>query len=118
MTDRCPIDLLNSWYNNMLHKRLDGAATEAFMAACVDRMRRYDYVVITPWGSIPLVQVDEDRPGIARNLDRFSQFRQHANMLGIAHAWVDKGRIIEIPRAMTNHDERVAFVVRAIGNRP
>lgn len=117
VADRSPIDLVNSWYNNMVHRRLDEAETDKFMSACANRIRVYSYVIITPWGSIPMVQVGDDRPGIARNLNKFSQFRQHTNMLGITHCWVDKRRIIEIPRAMTNHEDRVEFVLRAIEKR-
>jgi hypothetical protein len=117
VTDRCPLDLFNGWLNNALHTRLPEDKTKRFMSACMKACRHYDFVVIPPWNGIPFQEREPGRDGIRRNHNLFVLLRSHASTLGLAHIFIDKRRIIEIPAKVKIREERVAFVVKNMERR-
>ena len=116
VSDRSSLDLLHTWMEHKLHKSVDEKLTTHFVNACLNRLKRYDYHIFLPWGVLPLVQVDEDRKGkgVVRNMNKFSQLKHQAYLLGLAHLAINKRRIIEVPRALTELDDRTDYVVEQI----
>jgi ABC-type oligopeptide transport system ATPase subunit len=117
VTDRCPLDLFNGWLNNALHIRLEEDQTRKFLDACIKASRRYDFVVIPPWKGIPFNEREPGRDGVRRNNNLYVLLRSQASTLGLAHIFLDKRRIIEIPVRIKGRDERVDFVVKNIERR-
>ena len=112
VTDRCPIDLVHNWLNYRLH-RIDLEASEAFVRRSIEECRKYDFVVVMPCNSIELKQEEGELP---RNMNPVSQLRNHSNLLGYTHIWIEKNKIIEIPREVRSIEERVSWldsVIRA-----
>lgn len=117
VTDRCPVDLFNGWLNNSLHTRLEPDSTKHFLDACIKGSRQYDFLVIPPWKGVPFKEREEGRAGIRRNNNLYVLLRSQASTLGLAHIFLDKRRIIEIPIRIRAPEERVNFVIGHIQRR-
>ena|GEM_PF-896060 len=117
VSDRCAIDLVHKWHYHFLNSRLGEGPTGRFVDTCLKSINSYDFVVIAPWDSFPLSQVGEERPGVARNLNKYSQLKHHASVVGLTYMWVDKSRIIEIPGVVTEPKARLEFVLDTIASR-
>lgn len=115
VSDRCPIDLLHFWSFYRLGASLSAETNRRFLNSCIKGIRAYDFVVLPPWNGIPLVQLGEDRPKAKRNMNGYIQLKHHASIVGFTHMWVDKPKIIEIPQMVREHQQRVAFVLSAMG---
>jgi hypothetical protein len=118
VTDRCAIDLLHLWGFYKLDLHFAEKTNQQFFRACISRIRRYDFVVLPAWGSLPLQSVELDRAGkVSRNQNRYSQLKHHASTLGLVHMFVQKARIIELSPRLTDLDERVLRVSDLITQR-
>ena len=113
VVDRLPLDLIHIWLNQSGHK-INPALTRAFLERCIRLTSGYDFVVVTPWNSIPLLPTGNLLP---RNMDILEQLRNHASLVGHVHMWVEKTRIIEIPQSMTRLDDRINFIIAQIKKR-
>lgn len=113
VTDRCPIDLIHTWLNQSCHT-INRPLTHRFMERCLQQVKNYDFVILTAWNSIELVQSQEPLP---RNMDILEQLRHHSALAGHVHMWVQKSRIIEIPQSMKSLDDRVELVISEIKKR-
>lgn len=110
VTDRCPLDLCISWFNNELHKLCSKEQTDHFVKDCVRSLRRYNFIVIPPWGVLPFRQLEPGREGIRRNNNQFVLMRSQATMIGFAHMMLAKHKIIEIPPKIKSREQRVIYV--------
>jgi hypothetical protein len=113
VTDRCPIDLLHTWLNQSCHK-INPQLTAQFLRDCQQQTRAYDFVILTPWNSFKLIQNDAT---VMREMDIMEQLRHHASIVGHAHLWLPKTRIIEIPQNISDINERLDFVLTTIKKR-
>jgi hypothetical protein len=111
VVDRCPVDLFQIWLAKKLV--LQGPRTGRFFKACASHMSEYDYVILLPWGSIPLNQL-EDAKEQFRVMNPWIQCRSHATIVGIANMWVPQKKLISIPPRIKSHDQRVDIIMRII----
>ncbi|MBL8861695.1 MAG: histidine phosphatase family protein [Planctomycetes bacterium] len=75
VADRSSLDFAAFWLHYGLHEDL--AATERFVAEMHEHARRYDRIVLLPWGAIPL---EDD--GV-RSTNRWTQLRFHGILEGL-----------------------------------
>lgn len=108
IVDRCPIDLFNLWVAKGTVAQ--AGDTERFHAACRSYCADYDFVVVPPWGEIPLAPLDRPTGRQRRVLNPWVQLRNHAAILGLARLWLPPGRVIELPAAIMDVEARVEFV--------
>ena len=115
VADRCALDLMHNWLRLGLdrHHHDDGA----FIRECRQRYALYDYIVLPPWNALPLVQVGDDRGAMRRNTNVMAQLRHHSRIVGFAHMFVGRQKIIDLPPTLTDLDARVNFVVAIMRRR-
>src|SRR5690606_26583803 len=113
VADRCALDLLHLWGFYRLDKHLPSKPSREFLGACAARIRQYDFIGVTPWGSIPLVESEEGSE-VKRNINGYKQMKHQASMLGMEHMLGEKRRIIEIPPTLTDLDKRIDFCLKAV----
>lgn len=111
VVDRGGIDLFNLWLARRLNQFQQ--ATREFHERCRDRVRRYDFVIFPPWGSIPLRPHETERDGRVRVQNPWVQLHNHATMQGLAMGWLRKEQTIIVPPELTALEQRLAFI-RAI----
>lgn len=117
VSDRSPLDLLHLWCHYKLDMHATRETNKAFFDHCLSRAAGYDYIIFPPWGSLPIEEKETGRAGVVRNTNMFTQCKHHASTLGFAHIAVDKARIIEIPRGITDQQARLAFVIETMAKR-
>lgn len=110
VVDRCPLDLMNFWQFHGLPRQSAGVD---FYELCERTMGGYDFVVLTPWGGLPLVQ-NTAGGGPRRQMNPWIQFISSVRIAGLAHHFVDPARIIAIPRHAESREDRLAFVLAAL----
>ncbi|MFT4581430.1 MAG: hypothetical protein ACI915_000162 [Gammaproteobacteria bacterium] len=109
VADRCPVDLFNLWMTQGFGR--DQKLTATFYDQCRRAMTKYDYVVVLPWGAIPLKQISE--PGFRRRtMNPWSQLHNHATVIGLVHQWVQPERLVPIPFGLSNISDRVSYLAR------
>jgi hypothetical protein len=114
VADRCPVDLFNLWMTRGFGR--DQKLTAMFYDRCRWAMKKYDYVVVLPWGAIPLKQIAE--PGLRRRtMNPWSQLHNHANVIGLVHQWVQPEKLVPIPFALSRVCDRVDYLVGKFSNR-
>ena len=111
VVDRCPLDLMNFWIVSRLPRRCEG---HDIFELCGRHTGGYDFVVLTPWGGIPLGRESPDDAGKRRIIDPWIQFKGSAMIAGLAHHFVAPARIIQIPRQPADAEARLEFVLAAI----
>jgi len=112
VVDRSPIDLFNLWLAQGLALRAED--TKRFHANCRDYCAAYDFVVILPWGALPLVPSDHVTGRQRRVLNPWVQLSAHASIAGLARMWIEPQRIVELPASITDAQERLGFVMGRI----
>jgi len=112
IVDRCPVDLLNLWLAKGLGRR--PVMTERFYQACMRLMRRYDYIVIPPWGILPLQPLHTESGNQVRNLNKWSLLYSQATIIGLARMLTATGKLIVIPETVETVDNRVKFILQRI----
>ncbi|KJS09219.1 MAG: hypothetical protein VR73_03025 [Gammaproteobacteria bacterium BRH_c0] len=118
ITDRGPLDLLHLWLHLQLHNYLSKKETTDFLSLAVKQLRSYDFVVILPWNSFPLEQVDQDRAKLVkRNMNPFSQMKHHVSLMGLVHMFCNKHKIIEVPRKIVALEDRIIYLERVVNKR-
>jgi len=108
IVDRCPLDLMNLWLTNGMSARPEH--TKWFYQHCRLYMKQYDYVVIPPWGRLPLEALKTHSGQQVRNLNRWSLLNSHATITGLARMWLRPGQLILIPETLDSLEDRVGFV--------
>lgn len=112
VVDRCPLDLINFWQVNQLSRRCAGHDIQDL---CARYLADYDFVILTPLGDIPLVEENPDKAGQRRNTNPWVRFKGSSMITGLAFHFLDVSRIVRIPNEMGDHEERLAFVLDAVG---
>lgn len=113
VSDRCALDLLHIWLIQSCHV-IAPEQTAVMLSQCIEQVSGYDYLVLTPWNSFKL----EQKPGsLIRNMNPMEQLRFHAAIVGQAHIWMPKQKIIEVPRSMADVNQRVDYVLEEIDRR-
>lgn len=82
VSDRSSLDFAAFWLHYGLHEDVD--ATERFVAEMSAHARRYDRIVLLPWGAMPLVD-----DGV-RSTNRWTQLRYHSILEGLLDRMVDE----------------------------
>jgi hypothetical protein len=112
ITDRCPVDLFHMWMTKGLDK--DEAATAKFFNHCLIQTRSYDYILLPAWGSLKLQQKTDRKNQQVRVMNAWTQLRNHAGITGYIHLWVPPVNIIQLPMSLSDHDQRIRFVLEQI----
>jgi ABC-type dipeptide/oligopeptide/nickel transport system ATPase component len=113
VSDRCPIDLLNTWLNQSCHKIVP-KITDDFFGQCVKHMQSYDFLIIPAWNTFKLQQNNEILP---RDMNIMEQLRSHTALVGHAHMWLPITKIIELPQTQNTVEKRLAFILNIIKKR-
>jgi broad specificity phosphatase PhoE/nicotinamide riboside kinase len=103
VSDRSSLDFAAFWLHYGLHE--DVEATEEFVGAMRAHARRYERIVLLPWGALPLVD-----DGV-RSTNRWTQLRFHGILEGLL-ARMAPERVVRIEGA-SGLRERIAAVVGA-----
>ncbi len=85
VADRCPADVFNLWLSRGFAG--DSHATSIIFDCCRRLMRDYDAIVLLPWGTIPLRQIDSGTSRRRRTMNRWVQFQSHSSLIGIIRQW-------------------------------
>lgn len=112
VVDRSPLDLMNFWQARRLPRNCAGYD---FYDLCERAMGRYDFVVLTPWQGVPFTQKSAGADGPARTMNPWIQFTGSVRIAGLAHHFVDPARIVAIPSHAESPEDRLAFVLAALG---
>jgi len=112
ITDRCPVDLFHLWMTKGLDKH--EAASAQFFNHCLVQVRSYDFILLPAWGSIKLQQKADRKNQQARVMNDWVQLRNHAAITGYTHLWVPSINIIQLPLSLSDHDQRIRFVLEQI----
>lgn len=110
VVDRSPVDIFNFW----LGRLTDHSDTEKVHSLCASYMSDYDAVILLPWGVLALEQVAGPEEGVKRNLNRWVQLRGSALIAGLTYHFVPAERIIDIPRQVSAHDDRLRYAKERI----
>ncbi len=114
VVDRCPVDLFNLWLSAGLIKNPD--FSEKFYNLCRQHMPIYDFVIITPPATIPLEQIENSTIIKKRSLDPWKLRKNHFVIVGVLYSWLPVNKIIQLPEGMSDKQERLEFILNAIGN--
>ncbi len=115
VTDRCPIDLFHLWLVHLPKQHTE--LTNVIYEDCRRQSQHYDFVVLPNWGSIPLQQVEQPSGYKRRVMDPWVQLRNHASIVGLAHLWLPGIKLISIPQVISDHEQRVHFILNEIQQR-
>lgn len=115
VTDRCPLDLFHLW----LIERLGDMdkRTEEFHTLCFDAAQVYDYVILPPWGSIELKQIENPTNQKRRVMNGWVQLKNHATISGYAHLWLAPEKIIQLPASLNKLEQRIDYIINEIQRR-
>ncbi|MBI5365050.1 MAG: histidine phosphatase family protein [Planctomycetes bacterium] len=102
VSDRSSLDYAAFWLHYGLSD--ERAATERFLARMFAEARRYDRIVVCPWGGPPIAH-----DGV-RSTNRWTQFRFQAALEGLVERFADPARVLRLPVA-SEIEERVARVL-------
>ena len=112
IVDRCPIDLFNLWMTRGFHS--SKRHTDEFQKKCIKYLKKYDAVILLPWGDIPLKQIDQKGSRRKRVMMPWIQFRHHSTIIGIAMQWVPLKKIIAVPKGLDGIEQRCMHVINAL----
>jgi predicted ATPase len=107
VVDRSPIDILNFWF---AYRLIGQPQTQKIYDLCETFMADYDAVILLPWGVLELQTDIRPGSGIRRNLNRWVQLNGSVTIAGLAYHFVPPGRIINVPKDVVSHGERLRFV--------
>ncbi len=109
IADRCPIDLFNLWMTRGYHSGKDH--TDEFQGKCIEYLKKYDYVILIPWGDIPLKQIEQKNSNRKRVMKPWVQFQHHSTIIGMAMQWVPLNKIIAVPKGLIGVKQRNNYVI-------
>jgi len=113
IVDRCPVDLMNLWLSRGLSR--ERKDSKVLYMRCAEYMQHYDYVIVPPWGSIPLRPLENPVGRQRRAMNPWVLLRNHATILGLVRMWVPGRRVITLPRDLTSTEARIEFILRRTG---
>ncbi len=106
VADRSSLDYAAFWLHYGLHE--DAEETARWLARMAEDARRYDRVLVCPWGALPLVD-----DGV-RSTNRWTQLRFQTIVEGLLERYAEPARVLRVdptPRL----EERLQQVLRALG---
>ncbi|MES9858356.1 MAG: AAA family ATPase [Sedimenticola sp.] len=112
VSDRCPVDLFNLWLSRGFARYQD--ETMALYKMCRSYVEKYDFIVVLPWGSIPLRQITDTGSKRVRVMNSWTQLHNHSSIIGLCHQWVLPRKLIPVPNHIKGHELRVDYVVRKV----
>lgn len=112
VSDRCPIDLFNLWLTRGFSRY--GKETMALYKACRAYMETFDYVIVLPWGSIPLKQINVKQDKRVRVMNPWAQLHSHSSIIGLCHQWVLPRKLVPVPGQIKDQNLRVEYLQRKI----
>lgn len=114
VSDRCPIDLIHLCIKNKIHI-IDGQKASRFIGKSIQAMKTYDFIIIPPWNSIKLEKSNGGQ--LNRNMNPLIQMSNHSNITGYVHMFVRGAKIIELPRSLSEIEQRVEYADKLIRKR-
>lgn len=112
VADRCPVDLFNLWVTRRFHS--DNRKTDIFQEKCIEYLKKYDYLILLPWGDIPLKQVDPKEGNRKRVMKPWIQFQHHSTIIGMAMQWVPLNKIIAVPKGLDGVEARCENIIKLL----
>jgi GTPase SAR1 family protein len=116
IADRCPIDLFNLWMTRGYHS--NKTHTDDFYKKCIEYLKKYDFIILIPWGDIPLKQVDQADSNRKRVMKPWIQFQHHSTIIGVAMQWIPLNKIIAVPQGLDGVERRCEYVMKALFQAP
>lgn len=105
VSDRSSLDYAAFWLHYGLHEEIE--ATERWVERMTSEARRYDRIVLFPWGSLPI-----ENDGV-RSTNRWTQLRFQSILEGLAQRFASDGKLVRVPDT-ADFDRRFAFVSSAL----
>ena len=116
IADRCPIDLFNLWMTRGFHS--SKKHTDEFQQKCIEYLKKYDHIILIPWGDIPLKQVEkEEVSNRKRVMKPWVQFQHHSTIIGMAMQWVPLNKIVAVPKGLDGVEGRSKYVVNTLSKK-
>jgi predicted ATPase len=112
ISDRCPIDLFNLWLSRGFAK--NQKRTLELSQHCRAYVKKYDFIIVLPWGSIPLQQIDEHNDNRRRVMNPWTQFHNHSVIIGLCQQWVPSSKLLPVSGNLKNHKERLELVIKTL----
>tara|TARA_R110002072_G_scaffold225304_2_gene382453 strand:+ start:390 stop:977 length:588 start_codon:yes stop_codon:yes gene_type:complete len=112
ISDRCPIDLFNLWLSRGYAK--NQKRTLKLSQYCRDYLNKYDYVIVLPWGSIPLQQIKDNDDSRKRVMNLWIQFHNHSVIIGLCQQWVPSTKLLPVSGNIKSHKERLELVIKLL----
>ena len=106
VADRSSLDYAAFWLHYGLHE--DAEETARWVARLAEEARRYDRVLLCPWGAFPLVD-----DGV-RSTNRWTQLCFQTILEGLLARYADPARVVRVAPTPAL-EERLAQVLRALG---
>lgn len=107
VVDRSPVDIFNFW---LAFQLIEHPKTEEVYTLCRTLMASYDAVVLLPWGVLELDRSADPVTGVRRQVNKWVQFNGSVTIAGMVHHFVAGDRIIDVPKEITAHRDRLHFV--------
>ena len=111
IADRCPIDLFNLWLSRGYAS--NQRKTHDLYDRCRSYVIKYDCIVVLPWGSLPLGQVDSCAAR-RRVMNPWTQLHNHSTMIGLLQQWVPAKRLLPISHSLTDISSRARAVTKML----
>ncbi len=115
VTDRCPVDLMNIWLTRGLSSKRRRSAE--FYQHCRSLTKQYDYLIIPPWGVLPVESKESEKGRQVRVKNPWILLHNHAAIVGLARQWLPGERIITIRPSMKKLEDRVDYVLQRLGSK-
>jgi hypothetical protein len=112
ISDRCPIDLFNLWLSRGYAK--SQKKTLALSQYCRTYVKKYDAIIVLPWGSIPLQQINNDESSRKRVMNPWIQFHNHSVIIGLCQQWLPSSKLLPISGNIKSHEARLELVIKAL----
>ncbi|MGQ0552220.1 MAG: histidine phosphatase family protein [Planctomycetota bacterium] len=94
VADRCSADYAAFWIHYGLHhlspSAAEAAVTEDWIASCLQRLDRYDRVLLFPWGALPL------REDGVRSTNRWTQFQYQSVLETMLRRHAPSGLVLPV----------------------
>ncbi|MES9905350.1 MAG: AAA family ATPase [Sedimenticola sp.] len=112
IADRSPIDLFNLWLS--LDFSVNKKRTNNFQQKCKVYLKKYDLIILPPWGALPMKQVSEAHSSRKRVMKPWVQFRHHSTLIGIALQWLPVNKLLPIPSNIIHQEQRLSFILKSL----
>ncbi len=112
VSDRCPVDLFNLWLSRGFAKYQE--ETRELQRRCREYLKKYDAIIVLPWGQLTLRQLDKATEKRRRVMNPWVQFHNHSTITGLLCQWIHLSRLIPIPAGVHNHHARIEYLLEKL----